>query len=111
MSDSWRRDRHATVASATASSSVMLTQKSSAESTSDDDDGTNPSAAVNGAAVGRTTVGDIVGDSGVGVNFGGRRRRVVDTVVVVDVDGRGSSVATPNVGSSSVILRPSVLQS
>ena len=89
----------------------MLTQKSSAESTSDDDDGANASATANGAAVGWTTVGGIVGDSGVSVNFSGRRRRPVDTVVTVDVDGRGSSVAIPNVGLSSVILRQSVLQS
>ena len=81
------------------------------DSTSDEDDGTNPSATVNGAAVGRTIVSDIVGGSGVGVNYGGRRRRVLDTVVAVDVDRRGSSVATPNVGSSSVILRRSVLRS
>ena len=72
---------------------VVLTQKSSAESTSDDDDGANASVTANGAAVGRTTVGGIVGDSGVSVNFNGRRRRPVDTVVTVDVDGRGSSVA------------------
>ena len=107
----WRRDRQRSRRRSTASSSVMLKQKSSAESTSDEDDDINPSATVNGAAVGRTIVSDIVGGSGVGVNYGGRRRRVLDTVVAVDVDRRGSSVATPNVGSSSVILRRSVLQS
>ena len=61
----------------------------------DVDDITDSSATLNGAAIGRVSVGGIVGNSGTSViGFGGRRRRYVDTDVAVRVDGRGSSITT-----------------